>query len=1074
MSHRNILHDFLIAIFTAGLFLFAYRGFLQRGMLAFGDFPPFPEHASDALNTFFSSWHPLGYGSVTPMGLVLLLQGALILLFGNAVVAQKFFLLLPMPLAFITMYVFLNRFIGINPKFARFIASFVYAINPLTLGGFLGGAIGGLYDYAIFPLLFLYSFYISKGHKIRDVIIFTLLLSLSISFGSFLVLFLLPFVMFLLTWALIRKKLKFFLVVTIYFVVSFFLSFVLTLPWTLPAFQFFASPISKAGFAPSTALIESYVNDVLYTYSYPGSLSPFISIVTLEWVSTQLGYSTSNVMMLLGLILPILAFSPLLFEPDNKKFKYVIGFSSLAMLVILFIWLTHLKLTLGIFRAFPFLFAFRNPGFPSMLLSFAYSPLIAITIDAIRKRAGTLYFKYVPRNISTEYGNKLHHISLSLILCSLIASGIFTYNWPFFTGDMALSQTRGEVAELSEYVIPDVFYRAGYWINEQRSLEGFFRTLWLPWTYEGAQIKLRWIDPHTFSVPLGTGFNVPVMDYLGFTLKALVDEQTQHIGALLAPVNVKYIVVNLASREKGPAKSSGYYAYGDPKNFAKLLDEQKDVKLVVNETDFLIYKNNKFIPHVSVYEKALLVAQPLGSTSEDINQNLRSLLLLSSAPGFNIDKILVVFEDQLPFNERKLFLKNSDAVIILQDDLRKAIVNMSQYSEIKKYILVSPINSTKELFFGDNFDNDLSRWSIKGGNWSLIEGKLSQSDNLLIFGHHPYIVANATSRDVYVETMVTIKSGGQLSPMILLRYNDTNNFYAFLGDARDNQLIIGKMINGAWVSLWNGYGFTQNINETYSLGASVIGDTLSIYLNGNYVTSVIDKDLIEGRLALGTYEANVNFDYVKAYQFIDKAYLMIPKTGWYKMATRSTSANINGANLNFTQMNYGDDNNKWYESEPIYLKDGTHEVSFPYGNIKILDSILAFSIDSKNDTLVNFFAPKFNVANLSVQKLSETEYQVQIKADNPVFIVLGEPYHLSWNGYVSLNKLTHFTAFLYANGFYLDKMGGTSLKIVFEKQNARNLQVTISAMAWTLLLVSLSYVSKSEILRLYKLVRKLH
>ncbi|GAH18172.1 unnamed protein product, partial [marine sediment metagenome] len=152
------------------------------------------------------------------------------------------------------------------------------------------------------------------------------------------------------------------------------------------------------------------------------------------------------------------------------------------------------------------------------------------------------------------------------------------------------------------YFIPDVYYKAGNWLDEHRKKEGPFRTLWVPLdpVNLGTEKGLRWIDTHKFNPPQWAGlYHLPNLNYVESVLNSLCGNHTDRIGALLVHGNVKYIVVNLRSLQKGPVSLVGmhnsFYPTGDPKGFLEILNQQRDLKLAFSDSDFVVYENKEFI-----------------------------------------------------------------------------------------------------------------------------------------------------------------------------------------------------------------------------------------------------------------------------------------------------------------------------------------------------------------------------------------------------------------------------------------------------------------------------------------------
>jgi hypothetical protein len=137
--------------------------------------------------------------------------------------------------------------------------------------------------------------------------------------------------------------------------------------------------------------------------------------------------------------------------------------------------------------------------------------------------------------------------------------------------------------------------------------------------------------------------------YTRFIDNVLVENMTRHLGALLASGNVKYVIVDKVKQRwfktdivtytarYGDLRVKGYSdgIYGDWEKFSKILDKQEDLKLVVNESDFMVYENIMFTDRVHVYPKMTLIVG-----------DRRALLPLVDELNFNVKENLVVFAEQ--------------------------------------------------------------------------------------------------------------------------------------------------------------------------------------------------------------------------------------------------------------------------------------------------------------------------------------------------------------------------------------------------------------------------------------------
>lgn len=522
------------------LFTQAVRSGFVAGMPAFGDGWPFPPTVSEALRNFFSVWDLRNPGITMPVQPVIsvltafeALAGSLFL--GNMVIAARlFYFYLPLPLMFISMYWFLGRFF--KSKTARFVASFIYSVNYFTIGELLGGFVPTLYVQVLFPLI-LYSLYR------RRLFNFSLLFAAAFVLSDHVVLFIAPFFLVYVLWRLISEGITGFLKSGFFIVCAIVIVVLLTLHYTFYYFNL-ALPFLGGGSLRSDVLefLIGNVRDTYRNYSV-------IDIVRLGGNYFSSLYSLSPIVLKLGFSVPILSFAWVLFPANWKRRRLLTGvlFSFLSFSTIVFIYLTHKFVTIPFFTQFPFLFRFRNPSRPTLFLVLAYTPLIALTVDG--------FLSFIRGKI---YSKSVFFIASGAGILVMITLAL--YLKPFFSGDYTFSKNRG-----STYTIPDYYYEVGNWLMTRRTQEGEFRTLWLPYNHEEAEIKIRYVDPLSYSVPINYGAYttnkyLTNMKEIYLSLDRLATDSSR----LLAFAGVKYVVINTNAVTAGAGRARFEYGYQTP------------------------------------------------------------------------------------------------------------------------------------------------------------------------------------------------------------------------------------------------------------------------------------------------------------------------------------------------------------------------------------------------------------------------------------------------------------------------------------------------------------------------------
>lgn len=1055
----------LFILIISGLFAYAYRGFLGARMLSYGDSSPFPETANQAFSAFTSAWQPLSGGIVYPWTLITFIEGlTLVFCGGNSVLAQKIFYLAPLPLAFLAMYFFLGK-LKLS-RSAKVIASFAYSVNPVNIGNFIGGAHTGFYALVFAPLVSVVLINISdKKNLLRNTIFLSLLVALSISSNLMVAVFcFFPFAIYAMANPLFKKKIKSFVIVLATLSASLIFAFLLTFPYSF--FAYFMANQYLPGNLPTQEVLAGLVGNIRYNYAS----SSMINIMKFGSTSLSfLGYLDSAPLALLGLLYPLLAYGSLLFRSDKRNSKIKITLALYSFIPITLIWLAYLGPGLQIYLRFPMLFAFSNPSGLNTVLAFTYAPLIAFTIDKVWvffRRLIAQAKSLQQRSIdATGSFHKLAFVN-ALLLFIIITGSFAAYNWPFFTGDMAFSSAGRPI---DQSTVPSVIYQAATWLNEHRTSGEDFRTLWVPLDYQ-TQLDIRWLDPGAVTIPLGTSqyVNLSITRYVGFVFYALANSETSRIGALLAPLNVKYIVVNLNSSQTGSPSATGFleygepFLYGSPLGYVRILNSQKDLELVANQTGFLIYENLEYLPSVTVYSNSFYV-MPITNETDESLIDLKLTEALSTLPGFEPRYQTLIFGGELDPGTRTFFLENSAAVVITASDVDQLSEDYSLIKGSQAIIGFFSTNFTQRSVFADNF-SDLSKWTVVSGNWTVQDNQVFQNDPTIFRAR---ITAGDPSWSNYImEGKVmfpeNITDTGKSAAFIVRYVNDTSYYEVWLNY---NHMSLRKVVNG--VSEWiadSPYNINVMPNTWYDVKVAVNGASFNVYLNGELMLSISDQAYSRGAIGLTTYQANVAFSNLSVYELLPTASILVPRSGFYRLMTSvsgngTISYSINGGQVNATQIGDG-----WWESDLVYLATGTYDATINYnGSLDFSDYLVACQTPN-NLTLTEFLNNSSNVPiNYTFQEISGTDYSFKADLRGPTFIYLGEMYDQGWNAYVNGEKLEHFNTDYFGNGFYINKTGEINIIIKNDLQDIKNITLYISATSWLAAFIGLVYVSRRRI-----------
>jgi hypothetical protein len=231
------------------------------------------------------------------------------------------------------------------------------------------------------------------------------------------------------------------------------------------------------------------------------------------------------------------------------------------------------------------------------------------------------------------------------IALSLILLLIFFVYVPAFDVQQHLRGEGYSGSSLNSPVPVDSSYSLIFdWLNRQAE-SGTFRYLVIPSLFSASLALSSSMPPLWFEPSQGLP---ATSQYAYYALGALLSGQTRRWGLILAPANVRYVVVIWNATETNfgsgafewegmgpPALQSGPGLSGNYRNYVNLLDAQTDLKLVVNESNYLIYENLDYLSHIEVFPSLSYIVGDL-STINDI----------ALTPNFSANCSMLVYGDQ--------------------------------------------------------------------------------------------------------------------------------------------------------------------------------------------------------------------------------------------------------------------------------------------------------------------------------------------------------------------------------------------------------------------------------------------
>jgi hypothetical protein len=571
----EILKDLIIyVIFTlvyislAKDFLFTNKVFLAPEVCV-PPLHPVPTIES-LLNEIFSAWSASSLG--TPMlsfDVRFFLRNLLYALsFNNRPLAQKL-QVLHTYFAFYTM-IFLIRNHFTKSRVGSFFGAMIYALAPtvtMRLSEYLWG-------YTFIPLFLNYMLNILKGsRRLKDPAFFALSAAFMISYASYIIpMSLLILAVFVPPFFLNYKKRKM-LKLTIFFKRS-ILALVLVIG-LLSSF-FLHSYLMWSGTYASTILKDESNALPLFKWLYrQWNLN---SAIRLFEESSMLTTSA----LIYGTLIVLMASIPLLLRhrlTDDVKLCSLIFW--IIILLTLSFGLNAKNLSwpfILIYRtAPPLILLLRNACVTIFLIVLSIGCLSAIGLSLVAESM----MKVVRIKLSTfHFKPECEKLQSIFVLIFILSSLAFSYriSYPFREG-------------MGSGPNPLVYEHIASWLASQ---DDKARYLILPHsmdtTYNSPQFP-RMIAPS------GT-MTYEEASYLHFIQDILFKNCTRHLGTILAPIGVRYVIINMREQEGFP--------YIGPETLTRLLSHQQDLTLAAKYEDFIVYENLRYIPHIALYSEDLL------------------------------------------------------------------------------------------------------------------------------------------------------------------------------------------------------------------------------------------------------------------------------------------------------------------------------------------------------------------------------------------------------------------------------------------------------------------------------------
>lgn len=575
------------AIFSLALTLFILRIFILSPGLAEWCDVEYPYEIAN-LFTRFNAWDPF----ISQSSTYNLYQYVIWLLFLPISYSGAFF----EKLLYFVMYFFAGfsmfivtfketkpyKLTFVSSYWAAAIGSFIYLMSSLLIVK-VGGGAQGLASYSFAPFVFFFSQKAIEIDQWRKLIRFALLLAIFQAFSFSLCFEFIPNFVLMLAGALLgilcrpkgrrlRGVLQGFSMASFSLLVSIGLCSFFLMPFLLssehaqfgygPVGHFFANQIMNVPLDQALRLYPSHQNALMFIEKvFPASATVFW-----QWWSVA-----TFIAPVLALLTPI-ALIRILGKKSQLTLKlFFVEF--LAMFTALLACGTSSifgDLYASLVITLPFGWLLRYGVVWLTLTSFCYAFLCGILLGVCYKRKLRLFVGSFESRLSIPK----HSVSLGSLLIVLIILGSSTSSLSLLTGDV------GGILRPAE--IPQVYLDVRNWLSSQ---DGWFRVLWLP-TYEqldwmpSAHPVSGWLSP----VPIASERLSTQAWFVGYAVYYAPQVNRRFMGQLLGLFSVRFIV----------------FHHGTTIDSAQLstLREQENLKQVYNNSEFVIFENEDFMPHV--------------------------------------------------------------------------------------------------------------------------------------------------------------------------------------------------------------------------------------------------------------------------------------------------------------------------------------------------------------------------------------------------------------------------------------------------------------------------------------------
>lgn len=1025
------------------------------GFLHDWGFPIYPEQSGQFLVAAFSTWNPAALGSYS-----FATDAAFKLILGFlSLPSTSFWIKMSLvPILFVagfSMYWLVKNYFECTAVAAAF-AGLFYMLTPVMFTRVIVGYYYYLIGYALLPLIFFLFVYGVKNKSYPYLILCGILFGFAAMQIQFAVLVPVLLVLFILFHRenLLRSIGAFCLVAGVFCLVQF------------PLVVYYLSSVLMPE-SSFTALASSA--QYFWLFFYPPQLSDALMLFGKDYEFLFLQYFQNKILFLpflaSALLIPVIAFSIF-------RIKKALPFIVLGILAVILMLGTNPPFGIiyqWAYAKIPLAGLFRTSYHWAVLLAFAYAVLLGLAYDHIVSLlgekeklfswvrdalivAGCVFLVYVaymashlpslaaslqkrglpPGIIWVGIGICIAVLVLLYlkpdlflswisrqptwqkycrqIFCLLILVMILVYAWPFFTGNFT--------GRLQVYS-PDPEYHTLYTSFQQEP--GDFRILWLPmispiqyegYEYPGHDPLIGYSPKQSFPQAI-TMFNRGAQ-YTAYVANLQYTTDTEYFGDILSEFSTKYVI----NRNDFTPVLPGYLPFGNVTGFAwnnsaptSFLQYQKDLTNAINGRNYSVWEN-KVTPRISPQIPVAVAGD------------------LSTTIGLSYARQILGYS-QLP---AALYVEETNDY---QDVTKTVVVDGGRTDDL----LFSSIPS-RYLSDAGWYTQDIDArtgWTTTF-NWWWYDTTMSAQPEYGAFT----LTSNSTL------TVNPKLPSGNYTVFIKARSGpDSTNLTCTLDSVSRNLSLPQDEDAYAWYSLGR-YPLTHTSMTIRSGGRAEI----------DAVAFVPDSELMNAETEVARYLANQSVVVIYEPENFNQTYskhafgtsrgylelpgqtpvafsLSIPKSTEYSGYVRVRASNSSSARITIDNTTYqpqipSSGEFEWVSLGNMTLSRGNHTFAIVSPEPLGFDMVLLKSADYQ-----------YTVPNVSVTYAQApfatwadpTRFSVTSNATGPYFLVFNENYDFGWkltdaSGY----EFDHVPVNYYANGYFVNATGNTTLNLEFVRQ----------------------------------------